>query len=230
MLCRVPPSITLEKLKLLSKFLPGWATEKGWPEDAPITREERNAISYALWKEEEITWLRVLGTVLNPQVEKHYLEYLALRHFQIFPAEMDRMFTYWIRSKHLKAAGRALLQAYCAVKAGAYYPALIAVIPFAETVMRAEGVRKLKHFRKFFDKYGDGLGVPTAKVFAEYFYESEPKGTDTRPPYNRHKLAHGLSEAVAEIDLVAGCLFVDMVVSVAETEGHLFDRIPHSEP
>jgi hypothetical protein len=58
-------------------------------------------------------------------------------------------------------------------------------------------------------------------------YETEPKGgLDNRERFNRHKLAHGIApEAVTALDLLAGCLILDMVVSTVETKGLLFTRI-----
>lgn len=222
--------VSEQKIKELADFLPTWAPEDGWPANAPLTKEERNRVSALLWKEEEITWLRVLGTVLNPMTEGHYLEYSVSNHFTLaFPTEIERMFGYWIRFKHLKKYGTILLQSYHAFKVGAFYPAVTGIVPLAETVILAEGFRKnfSGDYKAFFNRYKDGIGVETAKVFTEILYEQEPRGgIDNRQPYNRHRLSHGVSPgAVTPIDVYSACLILDMVVSTIETKGNLLNRV-----
>jgi hypothetical protein len=225
-----PAPFTADKLASLDQFLTTWDTIDGWSNTAPCTVEERNAISSALWNETEIAWLRVLGTVLNPSCEKNYREVSVTNHFNVFPQDVERMFSYWMRSRHLKEYGLALLQTYFAVRTSAFYPALTGLVPLAETVMKGEGFKKgfSADYKAFFAKYdGSGVGTRTAATFVQMLYETEPKGgLDNRERFNRHKLAHGIApEAVTALDLLAGCLILDMVVSTVETNGLLFTRI-----
>jgi hypothetical protein len=71
------------------------------------------------------------------------------------------------------------------------------------------------------------VGTRTAASFVEMLYEQDPKGgIDNRERFNRHKLAHGISpNAVTVLDVLAGCLILDMVVSTVETSGQLFTRM-----
>lgn len=68
-------AITPDKLKMLDQFLTTWDPTEGWPSTAPLTVDERNALSEVLWNEMEITWLRVLGSVLNPAAKGHTAKY-----------------------------------------------------------------------------------------------------------------------------------------------------------
>jgi hypothetical protein len=219
-----------DKLTSLDEFIVGWDTTEGWPTTAPITIDERNLISSALWNEPDITWLRVLGTVLNPSSEKNYREVTVTSHFNVFPQDFERMFSYWMRSRHLAEHGMALLQTYFAGRSSSFYPALTGIVPFAETVMKREGFTKgfSADYKAFFKKYdGTWVGTRTASTFVEMLYEQEPKGgLDNRERYNRHKLAHGIAPgAVTALDLLSGCLILDMVVSTVETGGQLFTRV-----
>jgi hypothetical protein len=146
---------TADKLASLDQFLTTWDATEGWLSAAPCTVEERNAISTALWNETEITWLRVLGTVLNPSCEKNYREVSVTNHFNVFPQDVERMFAYWMRSQHLREHGLALLQTYFAVRTNAFYPALTGLVPLAETVISAEGFKKgfSADYKAFFAKY-----------------------------------------------------------------------------
>src|SRR2546423_2801347 len=159
---------TADILASLDQFLTTWDATEGWLSTAPCMVEERNAISTALWNETEITWLRVLGTVLNPSCEKTYREVSVTNHFNVFPQEVERMFAYWLRSRHLREHGLALLQTYFAVRTNAFYPALTGLVPLAETVISAEGFKKgfSADYKAFFAKYdGTGIGTRTATTF-----------------------------------------------------------------
>jgi len=224
------PNLTLDQLKALDQFLTTWDTAEGWPPTAPLTVQERNALSESLWNEPEITWLRVLGTVLNPSSEKMYREVSVVSHFNLFPQDIERMFVYWMRSRHLKDYGLALLQTYLAVRNNSLYPALAGVVPLAETVMKSEGYKNgfSADYRRFFqDRDATGVGTRLASVFVELLYEKDPVGGfDNRERFNRHKLAHGISpQAVTALDVMSGCLILDMVVSTVETNGQLFTRV-----
>jgi hypothetical protein len=180
-----------DKLKALDQFLPEWDPTEGWPSTALLSVDERNAISSAFWEEQEITWLRVLGTVLNPSSEKNYLEVSVVNHFQFFPEDLDRMFAYWMRSRPLKEHGMALFQTYRAAFVGAPYPALTGVVPLAETVMKHEGYKKgfRLDYKKFFADHDatGGVGTRTAGTFVELLYEKDPVGgVDNRERFNRH--------------------------------------------
>jgi len=219
-----------DKLVALDEFLVNWDTTEGWPATAPVSADERNFIATALWNEPEITWLRVLGTVLNPSCEKNYREVSVTTHFNVFPQDVERMFSYWMRSRHLAEHGMALLQTYFAVRSNSFYPALTGIVPLAETVMKREGFTKgfSADYKTFFKKYdGRSVGTRTALTFVELLYEQEPKGgLDNRERFNRHKLAHGIAPgAVTALDLLSGCLILDMVISTVETGGELFTRI-----
>jgi hypothetical protein len=228
----LPPlsRLTPDKLKALDQFLTTWDPAEGWPSTAPLTVEERNAVAQSFWTEAEITWLRVLGSILNPSNEKMYREVSVVSHFNVFPQDVERMFAYWMRSRHLKEYGLALLQTYHAARTSSLYPALAGVVPLAETVMKQEGY---KHgfnadYRRFFcDHEAKGIGTRIASVFVELLYEKDPVGGfDNRERFNRHKLAHGISpQAVTALDVMSGCLILDMVVSTVETDGQLFTRI-----
>src|SRR6266481_1540043 len=105
-LTKPPSGLTLEKLKSLDGFLVEWDAHSGWPSDAPLSVEEKNELSALLWAEEEITWLRVLGTILSPLVDKQFLEVSISNHFQaVFPQDVERMFAYWMRCPVLKDYG-----------------------------------------------------------------------------------------------------------------------------
>ena len=99
----------------------------------------------------------------------------------------------------------------------------------AENVIIQKGFRKgfSADYKAFFDSYKNGVGVQTAKLYTQTLYENEPRGgADNRHRFNRHKLAHGFSpDAVTFLDLIAGCLILDMVLSTAQTGGRLLDRI-----
>ena len=99
-------------------------------------------MSDALWNEAEITWLRVLGSVLNPASEKLYREVSVVNYFNVFQQDVERMFAYWMRSRHLKDYGLPLLQTYFAIRTNSFYPALAGVVPLAETVMKREGYQR----------------------------------------------------------------------------------------
>ena len=224
------PNITADKLKALDQFLTTWDPTEGWPAAAPLTVPERNAVSDALWNEVEITWLRVLGSVLNPASEKLYREVSVVNHFNVFQQDVERMFAYWMRSRHLKDYGLPLLQTYFAIRTNSFYPALAGVVPLAETVMKREGYQRGfgADYKKFFlDHDATGVGTRLASVFVEMLYEKDPVGGfDNRERFNRHKLAHGISpQAVTNLDVLSGCLILDMVVSTVETKGLLFTRI-----
>ncbi len=103
------PQLQRDKLVALDEFIVNWDTSDGWPATAPITAVERDVISAALWNESEITWLRVLGTVFNPSCEKNYREVSATNHFNVFPQDVERMFAYWMRSRHLSEHGMACM-------------------------------------------------------------------------------------------------------------------------
>jgi hypothetical protein len=224
------PNIKSDKLKELDQFLTTWDPTEGWPAAAPLTVPERDAVSVALWDESEITWLRVLGSVLNPATEKLYREVSVVNHFNVFPQDVERMFAYWMRSRHLKDYGLPLLQTYFAVRNSSFYPALAGVVPLAETVMKREGYQRgfSADYKKFFlDHDATGIGTRLASVFVEMLYEKDPVGGfDNRERFNRHKLAHGISpQAVTSLDVLSGCLILDMIVSTVETNGQLFTRI-----
>jgi len=226
---RASPQVTLAKIRDLANFLPTWYPDEGWPTTAPLTVEERNLVSAALWREQDICWLRVLGTVLGTFCERFYLENAVLNHFSTFPDDVERMFVYSLASRHLRKHGKVLLQTYHSLKCGAYYPALCGVVPLAETVIKCEGYRNgfTADYKKFFEQYKDGVGVQTAQLYTEILYEKEPQGgIDNRHRFNRHKLMHGVSpDAVTFLDAIGGCLILDMVVSTVETNGHLLDRM-----
>lgn len=140
------------------------------------------------------------------------------------------MFAYWMRSRHLKDYGLVLLQTYLATRTNSLYPALAGVVPLAETVMKSEGYKNgfSADYRRFFrDRDATGVGTRLASVFVEMLYERDPVGgIDNRERFNRHKLAHGISpQAVTALDVMSGCLILDMVVSTVETDGQLFTRI-----
>lgn len=140
------------------------------------------------------------------------------------------MFAYWMRSRHLKEYGLSLFQTFLAARTNSFYPALAGVVPLAETVMKREGYKNgfSADYRKFFaDRNQTGVGTQIASVFVEMLYEKDPVGGfDNRERFNRHKLAHGISpEAVTVLDVLAGCLILDMVVSTVETNGQLFTRV-----
>lgn len=225
------PAITQAKLDLLDEFLVNWNTEDGWPASAPFTASERQIISEEFFKEEKITWLRVLSTVLYLADEKQPLTTMVLRHFAAFPDDLERMFAYWVRSDRLADYARALLQTYFTAKANAFYPSLTGVIPFAETVMVNEGftksVNQVPQHTQFFKKYAGNAGVKTAEVFTSRLYQIGKRGElGNRELYNRHALLHGVSpDAMRQLDFLSGCLTVDMVVSTAETRGNLFQRV-----
>jgi hypothetical protein len=223
-------TLTLDKLKALDQFLTTWDPVEGWPSTAPLSVKERNAVSTSLWNEEEITWLRVLGSVLNPNSEQTYREVSVVSHFNVFPQDIERMFAYWMRSRHLKDYGVPLLQTYLAARTNSLYPALAGVVPLAETVMKNEGYKRgfSADYQKFFrDREATGVGTRIASVFVEMLYEKDPVGGfDNRERFNRHKLAHGISpQAVTALDVMSGCLILDMVVSTIETDGQFFTRI-----
>jgi hypothetical protein len=224
------PQLQRDKLIALDEFILNWDTGDGWPATAPITAVERDVISAALWNESEITWLRVVGTVFNPSSEKNYREVSVTNHFNVFPQDLERMFAYWMRSRHLSEHGMALLQTYFAVRVNSFYPALTGIVPLAETVMKREGFKKNfgADYKAFFKSYeATGVGTRTAAAFVEMLYEQEPKGgLDNRERFNRHKLAHGIApSAVTMLDVLSGCLILDMVVSTVETAGQLFTRM-----
>jgi hypothetical protein len=225
-------ALTTDKLKALDEFLVTWDVQEGWPSsNAPLTVDEREAVYQALWLEPEITWLRVLGSVLNPHNDKQFREVTMVTHFNVMPQDVERMFAYWMRSRHLKEYGIPLLQIYNSVRTASLYPALSGVIPLAETVMKGEKYTKgfgADHKRFFADHNAKGgIGTKTAGLFVDLLYEKDPVGGyDNRERFNRHKLAHGISpQAVTPLDLLSGCLILDMVVSTVETGGQLFTRI-----
>lgn len=225
-------TLTTDRLKALDDFLVTWDAHEGWPSsNAPLTTDERDAVFQALWSEEEITWLRVVGTFLNPQSEKQFREVTVVGQFNVFPQDVERMFAYWMRSRHMKEYGIPLLQLYNAVRTTSLYPALAGVVPLAETVMKREKYTKGfgADYKKFFADHNakGGVGTKTASFFVDLLYEKDPVGGfDNRERFNRHKLAHGISpQAVTALDVLSGCLILDMVVSTVETGGQLFTRI-----
>lgn len=226
------PLLTHPRLEEFDRFLVEWDTTAGWPANAPLTGEQRNKVSEWLFTYElEITWLRVLGTILHSTQERNYLEVSVANHFQFFPQDVERMFTYWLRCPHLQRHGIAILQVYHAYRSASFHPALAAIIPLAETVMVNAGFKKQKGFgadyKEFFKSFTNGLGTKTAEVFLARVYESEPKGgLDNRERYNRHRLAHGISpDSVTWLDFLFGCLVLDLIVSTDSTGGQLLSRI-----
>jgi hypothetical protein len=96
MAAHASPGLTTDKLKKLDAFLVTWDAHEGWPTSSPpLTSEERIVVYEQLWLETEVTWLRVLGSVLNPQSERQFVEVTVVNHFNVFPQDVERMFGGW---------------------------------------------------------------------------------------------------------------------------------------
>ena len=165
---------------------------------------------------------------MNHHCQRQSVEACAITHFNWFPTDVERMFRYWIQSRHLESYGMHLLQCYQALKAGATYPALCGLTPLAEVVLRAAGYPD-RNYKGFFDSFAEGIGTQSARLYTEYFYRNEKdlrSGVDDRLPLNRHLVLHGETvDSIYPLVVIGTCMVLDMVVSTDATQGKLVSRI-----